>query len=765
MTLDELKAHANSCVLDVCQHLFPRGKRVRAEWCVGDIDGSPGQSLKINVALKPGVFKDFANELVSGDNALELWRQRYNLPDILEAARDFAAWASVPFERTLRDGEVVEDQTASGVPVDEPRRNGTHRPRRETNRPPRETPVRKPEPPAPEFEAWPGWDACVANVNDTSFQRLADERGLRIELVRYLNSLGVLGIFLRGDKPHWALPVIDAKGKVIACHYRTRHPDWTGEGCTNEKGKPIKKHAWSYEPTGRSPQPLIIGDPAKSSKVWVFESQWDAFAVMDAIHLDEMEQDWSQLFCILVTRGASNGKLVRRLAVEGKTLILWPQNDEPDDKGRVPSELWVTSIMEEAGQCPVRRVEVPKQHADPNDWIKAEKPAADVVLQLVQAAKPVRESKLPVVRDLWDYTEPAARPVKPLEVVAGLLHRGSKLIIGGQSKARKSYSLLDLGLSVATGAEWWGFRCARARVLYLNFEIQEPFLVERIFTIAEAKKVPMPRHMLHTMTLRGIINPVEDMAGELVRTLLEMEPFGLVIFDPIYKLMGGKDENKAGDVTTVLNHLEHVAVKTGAAVAFGAHYSKGNQAGKDSIDRIGGSGAFARDPDAILTLTDHEAAEQDGIPHFTVEPTLRNFAPVTPFVIRWDYPLFVRDDTGLDPAALKLPKTGRERREAAEGGARANAAGPQAMEMLFRLWEDGTSWRTSKAIELGAHKLDVTERVAKKYFYILRDKGHITQIAGQWTTTPTGQAFIDRRKAETAQAEADFQLNTETPQQ
>ena len=38
---------------------------------------------------------------------------------------------------------------------------------------------------------------------------------------------------------------------------------------------------------------------------------------------------------------------------------------------------------------------------------------------------------------------------------------------------------------------------------------------------------------------------------------------------------------------------------------------------------------FARDPDAILTLTKHE---EEGA--FTVEPILRNHAPIKPFVVR-----------------------------------------------------------------------------------------------------------------------------------
>jgi hypothetical protein len=102
----------------------------------------------------------------------------------------------------------------------------------------------------------------------------------------------------------------------------------------------------------------------------------------------------------------------------------------------------------------------------------------------------------------------------------------------------------------------------------------------------------------------------------------------------------------------MLNQLEKIAVKTDAAVAFGAHYSKGNQALKESIDRIGGSGVFARDPDSILTMTAHE--EPDA---FTVDATLRNHAPIEPFVVKWAWPLFYRDEQ-LDPEQLKPARTG-----------------------------------------------------------------------------------------------------------
>ena len=129
----------------------------------------------------------------------------------------------------------------------------------------------------------------------------------------------------------------------------------------------------------------------------------------------------------------------------------------------------------------------------------------------------------------------------------------------------------------------------------------------------------------------------------------------LIIIDPIYKALGDRDENKAGDVASMMNELEKIAVKTGAAVAFGAHYSKGNQALKESIDRIGGSGVFARDPDSILTMTAHKEPEA-----FTVDATLRNFAPIEPFVVKWEWPLFSRD-LELDPEQLKQARGPKEK--------------------------------------------------------------------------------------------------------
>ena len=240
-------------------------------------------------------------------------------------------------------------------------------------------------------------------------------------------------------------------------------------------------------------------------------------------------------------------------------------------------------------------------------------------------------------------------PTPPTELVQGMLHRGSKLIIGGTSKGRKTFSLMDLGISVATGTDWWGCPTIKGKVCYINFEIQKPFFAKRVQDICQKKGVTPEPGMFMCWTLRGLVDGIEKMSGEIIKRLLE-ENYVLIIFDPIYKALGDRDENKAGDVASMLNELESIAVKTGAAIAFGAHYSKGNQASKDSMDRIGGSGVFARDPDAILTMTPHALEE-----HFTIDATLRNFAPQDPFVVKWEWPLFHRDNA-IDPKELKQAK-------------------------------------------------------------------------------------------------------------
>lgn len=262
----------------------------------------------------------------------------------------------------------------------------------------------------------------------------------------------------------------------------------------------------------------------------------------------------------------------------------------------------------------------------------------------------------PMDRPLPDFEWPAAINIaslfEPPPVVEGLLHRGSKMVLGGGSKSYKTWCLCDLAISVAGGHPWLGLPCVPGIVVYLNFEIQPVFFHKRIAAVCHAKGLPMPQN-LAVWNLRGHCYDLRSLLPVLTQRLDQLRTAGnapaLIVLDPVYKSLGGRDENSAGDIGQLLGEIESLAEQTGAAVAFGAHFSKGNQAAKEAIDRISGSGVFARDPDTILTLTRH--AEEDS---FVVDATLRNFPKIAPFVVSWQFPL-MRVNNTLNPEDLKAP--------------------------------------------------------------------------------------------------------------
>jgi hypothetical protein len=235
----------------------------------------------------------------------------------------------------------------------------------------------------------------------------------------------------------------------------------------------------------------------------------------------------------------------------------------------------------------------------------------------------------------------------PPDVIEGILHQCGKMVAGGSSKTFKTWLLIDLGVCVSNGFPWLnGWTTRKGRVLYINLELPKAYCDKRIQTICDEHQSRLEPGMLDVWHLRGYA-----MRWPELQRRIRSGVYTLIILDPIYKVLLGRAENQAETMTALMNELEAVAVRTGAAVAFGAHYSKGNQAMKEAIDRISGSGVFARDPDTILNFTKHEEKNC-----FTVELTLRNHPPRKPFVVRWEYPLFIPESL-LDPTKLK--KVGR----------------------------------------------------------------------------------------------------------
>jgi hypothetical protein len=267
----------------------------------------------------------------------------------------------------------------------------------------------------------------------------------------------------------------------------------------------------------------------------------------------------------------------------------------------------------------------------------------DIAVDLGIAPEP-----LPEIITARDLAKDA--PMPPPQVVEGVLHVQSKMILSGTSKSNKTWCLLNLALSVASGTEWLGRRCTKLPVLYINFELHDWAIAQRLASICAARpECQGIGDTLHLWNLRGHNADIALLRPKL-EEVLDRYKFGLIILDPIYKVLGNRDENANGEIAELMNELERLARRTGAAIVVAHHFAKGDSTAKSAIDRMSGAGAWARDPDSLVVMTQHE--EDDC---FTVNMTVRNLPRVDDFVVRWDYPL-MRVASDLNPDALRRPQ-------------------------------------------------------------------------------------------------------------
>jgi len=185
------------------------------------------------------------------------------------------------------------------------------------------------------------WSAAVGKFAPSTAAHLCKWRGYSLGFVEWLKSQELVAAIGDGI----AFPVRNEAGDLLSAHVRPK------------SGK------WFYMPKGRGVHPLIIGNILTATKVMLFESQWDAFAVMEAARWHEFAPvGWA----IVCTRGAGNGKFASRAA---GAVYAWPQNDEEKD-GKRAGETWFSEVLA-VSPGPVYRVATPPEFKDANDWTRA----------------------------------------------------------------------------------------------------------------------------------------------------------------------------------------------------------------------------------------------------------------------------------------------------------------------------------------------------------------------------------------------------------
>ena len=256
--------------------------------------------------------------------------------------------------------------------------------------------------------------------------------------------------------------------------------------------------------------------------------------------------------------------------------------------------------------------------------------------------------------DVWNTLPPLKE-----ELIGNVLRVGHKLLISGPSKAGKSFMLMNLAISIAEGVDWLGMSCKRGKVVYVNLELDSAECLHRMVEIYNRRHI-VPAHLndIRIWNLRGYSVPMNRLAPLLIRRFKEGD-YLAVIIDPIYKVITG-DENNATEMSQFCSFFDKVATEMGVAMIYCHHHSKGAASKySNAMDRSSGSGVFARDPDAILDLTELQPGDRveqykkqnpyasDTLTAWEMSGTLRSFAPMKPTRLWFDYPVHYVDANNL----------------------------------------------------------------------------------------------------------------------
>jgi hypothetical protein len=392
----------------ICRQCLAEGKKIGKQWAVANMNGQAGQSLRIELeGEKAGLAYDFATG--EGCDLVEIIKRKTGLR-FIEVAREIGRITGVNIEEpatqyTTRKGGRY--QTSNSI---------------------------KP------FE----WDKGY-RLSPVRIDEVCPWRGYRQPFVTWVDEHRHFGCTKKGE---WAFPVV-VDGVIVAAHIR------------QHDGK------WRYYPTlkdlGISLTPLIIGDLTTAERVFVGESPWDVFAVLDKLGIQ-----YGEPIAGIVTRSASNAALVATVELRtGIEIYVVPQNDDP---GRS----WAQSV-ETALSREFRLIAVPAKFKDANDWLKALGSEVGEFVDAIKNAAPhsAAQKRSKVYVEFHRPSYYLAYEPPPDLVLAGDNHivRGGIFVIGGAPGVGKSRSSVALSIAGALRVPWFGLETlVNFRTLILQAE-------------------------------------------------------------------------------------------------------------------------------------------------------------------------------------------------------------------------------------------------------------------------------------------------------
>ena len=172
-----------------------------------------------------------------------------------------------------------------------------------------------------------------------------------------------------------------------------------------------------------------------------------------------------------------------------------------------------------------------------------------------------------------------------IHIMEGVIREQSKTAVIGKWKVAKSFFAKQLGISIASGADFLVFKTTASNVLYINLEISREMLHQRIQDLHRKMPKCNPARF-KSLTLTDLSLDVSTGESEAIldQCILEGFPVQVLIIDPRMKVIT-RDSNQDEVVRAFCVNLDKIIAKYKLAVIVVHHEgvaTNSDKAGKGS---------------------------------------------------------------------------------------------------------------------------------------------------------------------------------------
>jgi len=330
--------------------------------------------------------------------------------------------------------------------------------------------------------------------------------------------------------------------------------------------------------------------------------------------------------------GAGNGRHSDFMPIQGKAVVIIPDNDKPGEKHAQQ----VAKLATDAGAKSVKILRLPglPKKGDVVEWLQAEGSTeqwaelikqAPFFLDEIQQIKASDKQSCEVVPLSNEVRNNKARSKLHLvcmddikmEPIHWLWHhflaRGKLHIFAGQAGTGKTTIALDMAATVTKGGRWPDRSQAPkgSALIWSGEDDPADSLKPRLAAMgANMRKVFIVGDVVTDKDVRSF-DPATDMEY-LLEAAETIPDLSLIVVDPIVSAVSG-DSHKNAEVRKSLQPLVDMGLRANAAILGITHFTKGSK-GSDPAERVTGSlafGALAR-----LVMCTVKPAEEEDHPRF-----------------------------------------------------------------------------------------------------------------------------------------------------